>query len=215
MWVEGLLLSHIRIVNSLGIIDYGMGNIRSVVNAFEELGAKCTIVNRPENLNDFNKLVLPGVGAFGDAMANLRKHGMDTALMEVAGIIPILGICLGMQLMCKSSLEGGINQGLGWIDADVVPLPHSQGLKIPHMGWNDLIVKQDKPLLSGLTNGSDLYFVHSFQVVCHDPADIVATCCYGVEFTAAFSRGLFHGTQFHPEKSQRAGLRILENFLGV
>lgn len=200
-------------MSRIGIIDYGMGNLRSVMNAMEELGAECSLLDRPESLADFPRLILPGVGAFGDAMANLRARGLEKALQAVAGRIPILGICLGMQLMCKSSQEGGFNEGLGWIDAEVVPLPNGGDLKIPHMGWNDLQIRQPGPLLAGLAEDTDVYFVHSLQVVCRDPRDVAATCRYGVEFTAAFSRGPFHGTQFHPEKSQKAGLRILANFL--
>lgn len=199
----------------LGIVDYGMGNIRSVVNAVEELGAECAVLDRPESLSAYPKLILPGVGAFGDAMLNLRKRGLDIALQGMAGKLPILGICLGMQLMCNSSMEGGLHQGLGWIDAEVVPLPQAQGLKIPHVGWNNLRINQAGPLLAGLSDGADVYFVHSFRVACSDAADVAATCSYGTDFTAAFSRGLFHGTQFHPEKSQRTGLRILENFLAL
>lgn len=198
----------------VAIIDYGMGNIWSVRNALVEVGARSEVISAPERLAEFDKIILPGVGAFGDAMQLLRLHGMDQALGEKARQgVPILGVCLGMQLMCKSSTEGGRHQGLGWIDAEVVALSPGPGVKIPHMGWNAVAFARRLPLVEGIVEGTDFYFVHSFHVVCHNPADVLGTCEHGQKFTAMLARDNLFAAQCHPEKSQRGGLQMLKNFV--
>lgn len=198
----------------IGIVDYGMGNIRSVINAFAKLNAEPVLVGEPEEIPACDHLVLPGVGAFGSAMENLDRHGLIEPLNQyVSAGKPLLGICLGMQLIARTSLEDGAHQGLAWIDADVVPLPVQQGLKIPHMGWNTLHTRKPHPLLEGFEDGGDVYFVHSYHAVCKDPDDILLVSDYGIEFVAAFARDNVMGMQFHPEKSQAIGLRMLANFL--
>lgn len=202
----------------VGIVDYGLGNLRSVANALRVVDAEPHIVGRPEGLADYDRLILPGVGAFGEAMRHLGETGMGEAVQarRQAGI-PILGICLGMQLMCRSSEEGGEHAGLGWIDARVRRFPEMPGLKVPHMGWDDVgrcqLGGPTHPLLTDIPDGSDYYFVHSYFVDCADPADCLLAGDYGVAYCAAFARDNVAGAQFHPEKSQQAGLRLLKNFL--
>lgn len=201
---------------AIAIVDYGMGNLRSVQNALIELGAESELVREPDQLAAYDRIILPGVGAFGEAIMTLRASGLDRALAGAleAGV-PVLGICLGMQLMAKSSLEDGRHEGLGWVDADVLPFQPQPGLKIPHMGWNSLRFAKQSRLADGIADGADVYFVHSYHVACNDPADVLATSEYGQAFTAMFCRDNLYGAQFHPEKSQKIGLRVLENFLSV
>jgi len=197
----------------IGIADYGTGNIWSVQNALLEIGAEAEVVGQPEKLAHFDKLILPGVGAFGDAMQRLRETGMDQALTEQwRRGKPIMGVCLGMQLMCRSSTEEGLHEGLGWFDAEVVALPNKPGIKIPHMGWNSVSFTRENPLTSGVPNPADYYFVHSFQVVCRQPEDALGICHHGTDFTAMIARDTLVAAQFHPEKSQRCGLHLLKNF---
>lgn len=198
----------------VAIIDYGMGNIWSVQNALVEVGAVSEVIQHPDQLKGFDKIILPGVGAFGDAMRLLRQDGMDQALGEkVKQGVPTLGVCLGMQLMCKSSTEGGLNEGLGWFDADVVALEPAPGIKIPHMGWNAVTFTRDIPLVKDIPTGTDFYFVHSFHVVCHQPTDVLGTCHHGQTFTAMVARDNLFAAQCHPEKSQRGGLQLVKNFV--
>ena len=199
----------------VGIIDYGMGNLRSVSNAVLAISAEPDYVTDPEKLYAFDRLILPGVGAFPDAIKRLRETGMDQALDEQRKSgKPILGLCLGMQLMCSESEEGGYSQGLCWFDATVKRFPDRLGLKMPHIGWNNLLLAQDHPLFRDVDSTPDVYFVHSFRVECGDQKDVLAWCDYGEPFAAVIGRKNIFGMQFHPEKSQRAGLAMLRNFVG-
>ena len=198
----------------VAIIDYGMGNIWSVQNALVEVGARSEVIAEPSLLAGFDKIILPGVGAFADAMRLLREKGMDRALGEKAAAgVPILGVCLGMQLMCRSSTENGRHPGLGWIDAEVVALQPRPGIKIPHMGWNTVRFTRSSPLVEGIADGTDFYFVHGYHVVCADPADVLGSCEHGQDVAAVLEHGNLYAAQFHPEKSQRGGLRLLKNFV--
>jgi len=208
---------------TVAIVDYGSGNLRSAEKALarvaQELGADCEIVvtAEPDVVAQAKRIVLPGVGAFGDCMAGLRSiAGMPEALNEavIGRRIPFLGICVGMQLLASVGREFGDHQGLDWIDGEVVALaPRDASLKIPHMGWNDVHWVRPHPLFEGIADGADLYFVHSFAFEPRDRAVVVATADYGGAIAAAVARGNIAGVQFHPEKSQTAGMRLLGNFL--
>jgi len=201
-------------LSKIAIIDYGMGNLRSVQNALIQIGAASEIVSQPETVYKYSKIILPGVGAFNEAVANLNRLGMTEALTEAKDSgVSVLGICLGMQLMCRSSEEDGFHQGFGWIDASVQRFPDQAEIKVPHIGWNDLTLRYPHYLVAGLPIHPDVYFVHSYRVKCADPTDVLATCNYGEDFTAMFARENVMGIQFHPEKSQDIGLRILKNFV--
>ncbi|SFV54873.1 Imidazole glycerol phosphate synthase amidotransferase subunit [hydrothermal vent metagenome] len=199
----------------IGIVDYNMGNLASVINAFQSIGADATIESDPDRLKDYDKLILPGVGAFGDAMEHLQSNGMDSAIKEYASLDrPLLGICLGMQLLFDSSEEFGDSRGLGLIDGEVVAFDESQfdhKLKVPHMGWNELFVQRKTPIFQGLDSDFYLYFVHSFHAKCDDRYAIGKTH-YGYEFTSAVQKDNIYGIQPHPEKSHKNGLKIIENF---
>lgn len=199
---------------AVAVVDYGMGNIRSVLNALEAVGASAQLVSEPKRLADFDRLILPGVGAFAQAIERLNESGMRVALeaFKDSGK-PVLGICLGMQLLCARSFEGGEHGGLGWFDAQVVPIPADAGLVVPHMGWNSVRFCREDALLKGVDSGSDFYFVHSFCVQCAHPQDALATASYGLEFAAMIARENVWGAQFHPEKSQHVGLALLDNFV--
>lgn len=197
----------------IAVVDYGMGNVRSVERALHSLRADAVITRDPEVLRSADRLILPGVGAFGVAME--RLHALDLVpvldeLVQERGV-PTLGVCLGMQLVCTESFEHGHHRGLGWIPASVRRLePGEQNLRVPHTGWNDVAPRPDASLFDG---EGVYYFVHSFYVDPEDEADVAATCLYGVEFAAGLERGNVVATQFHPEKSQRDGLALLERFL--
>jgi len=200
----------------IGIVDYGMGNLKSVYHAVEMSGYDALLCTVPGDIEGVEKIILPGVGAFGDCMDNLRQRKFIGAL-EFAVFDqkkPILGICLGMQAMANNSFEGGEHQGLGWFDADVVRLkPDDSSLRVPQLGWNNITYLKDNPFFKGLPDNPDLYFVHSFFMQCHHSEDVVATCEYGGTVTAAIQKENIFATQFHPEKSQDFGLSILGNFL--
>ncbi len=199
----------------IAIVDYGMGNLLSVRNALEMLGAEAEVCGRPERLRAAERVILPGVGAFGDCMRNLRDRGFVEALEEArqAGK-PVFGICLGMQAMARRSFEGGEHQGLGWFDADVARLsPADPALRVPQIGWNDVSFRDGSSFFRGIRPGTDFYFVHSFAMNCDRDEDVEARCDYGGPVTAAVRKGNVFATQFHPEKSQDHGLRILRNFL--
>ena len=200
----------------VAIVDYGMGNLRSLVNAVRYLGCDAVITSEPRVINDAARLILPGVGAFGEAMNAIRTRGLDDVLDRVVRQKgkPVLGICLGMQLMARSSEEHGVHVGLAWLDAAVVRFSSTDGLKIPHVGWNEIILRRPHHLFSGLKPHEQcFYFVHSYHMACADPADVVATCRYGLDFAAVVERDNILATQFHPEKSQDNGLQLLTSFL--
>ncbi len=199
----------------IGIVDYNMGNLASVINAFEIVGADIAVESDPDKLKNYDKLILPGVGAFGDAMEHLKENGMDKAVKEYAKSgKPLLGICLGMQLLFESSEEFGSSQGLGLIEGKVVAFDESKfdhKLKVPHMGWNEMF-QNNNPLFNGLPDEFYLYFVHSFHAVCDDKYAIGKTY-YGYEFVSAVNKENIYGIQPHPEKSHENGLKIIENFV--
>lgn len=198
------------------VVDYGMGNIRSVSKAFEACGADVTVSSRPEDLAKAERIVLPGVGAFGDSMANLKKRGLiDPLREEVLGRKkPYFGICLGMQILAERGEEKGDHKGLGWLQGSTVMFQLADPqLKVPHIGWNDIRIVKDGPLWKGLGRKLDFYFVHSFHFATADASDVAAVCNYGIDFTAAVLHENIFATQFHPEKSQESGLQIIRNFL--
>ncbi len=200
----------------IAIVDYGMGNLRSLSNAFEYLGEEVTITSEPAVLEDARCIVLPGVGAFGDAMRALRAHGVADTLGRLVNEVgkPLLGICLGMQLVARESFEHGHHEGLGWVDARIERLAPAGGLKVPHVGWNSLRFPVGDWLFEGVNPAeANFYFVHSYHMVCADPADRLATTDYGGDVTAVVRRGDLTVMQFHPEKSQDNGLRLLGNWV--
>lgn len=198
----------------VAIIDYGMGNLRSVQKAVEHLGMTAVITGDVPTIDAASHVILPGVGAFGDAMARLQETGMDNVVKRLAAQgKPLLGICLGMQLFFASSTEHGEHEGLGLIPSAIVHFPADGGVKVPHMGWNNVRVKRDCPLFSGSAKEPYVYFVHSYYAPEISEEWTVATCEYGVTFTAAVQRGNVFGTQYHPEKSGDAGLAMLQGFL--
>ena len=202
----------------IGIVDYNMGNLASIINAFNRVGANIRVEKKPENLKIYEKLILPGVGAFGDAMEHLRENGMDSAIVEYAKSgKALLGICLGMQLLFESSKEFGNHSGLGLIEGDVIAFDRSKfeyKLKIPHIGWNELFVQKEIPLFKNLPKEFYLYFVHSFHVEC-DERFVVGKTYYGYEFISAVQKDNIYGIQPHPEKSHDNGLKIIENFVNI
>jgi len=200
----------------IGIVDYNMGNLASVKNAFAKLGKDTVVESNPEKFKEYDKLILPGVGAFGDAMEHLRERKMVNAIKEFAQSgKPMLGICLGMQLLFESSHEFGEHEGLGLIKGDVRAFDttkFSEPLKVPHMGWNRVFTK-DHTLFKGLDQNHYLYFVHTFHVTCSDEKDIIGQTEYGYKFTSAVAHNNIMGIQPHPEKSHENGLKILKNFI--
>jgi glutamine amidotransferase len=200
----------------IGIVDYGLGNLTSVQAAVKRLGYETIVTSDPCELNKADKLILPGVGAFGDGMRNLIQRNLVERLTDLAmnKAVPILGICLGFQLIAQESEEFGHNKGLGWVDAKVVRLkPADRALRVPHVGWNDLAQCGPSPLFDGVPEDSLFYYVHSYRMVAERDGLVVGECDYGGRFPAVVRQGNIHAVQFHPEKSQRHGLRLLENFL--
>lgn len=198
----------------IAIIDYGMGNLRSVEKALGSLGASCSILSSPEPLQTYSGVILPGVGAFGEAMRHLEESGWTDQIREtIEEGIPFLGICLGLQILFSRSEEGGNYPGLNVIPGKVVRLPSS--VRVPHMGWNQLHIRDDSPLFSGVLEGAFVYFVHSYYVIPDDSAVTAASTRYGVDFASVVARDNIFGVQFHPEKSQTVGLKILRNFLDI
>ena len=202
----------------IAIVDYNMGNLASVQNAFIKLGKETVVESDPSKFKEYDKLILPGVGAFGDAMEHLRERNMIEPLREYAASGKyILGICLGMQLLFESSEEFGHHEGLGLIKGSVTAFDtaaFSEPLKVPHMGWNRMFTVEH-PLFKNLDEEHYLYFVHTYHVNCTDKNDIIGTTNYGYDFTSAVSHGNVFGIQPHPEKSHENGLHILENFINL
>lgn len=197
------------------MIDYGMGNLRSLKNAFEYLGHDVEISRDPTMVDSADRVLLPGVGAFGDAMKAIRDLDLEPLLHRQALELrkPVLGICLGMQLMAKESFEHGHHQGLGWFDASVQRLPNSPTAKVPQVGWNTLRILREEWLFEGIPTANDFYFVHSYHAVCANPDDVVATTDHDGPTTAVMARDNIVAAQFHPEKSQDNGLQFLQNWL--
>ncbi len=203
------------------LIDYGIGNLRSLEKAFQAIGAEVLRTDRPEDLLQARRLVLPGVGAFGACMNELHHRGLIAPIREAARQgIPLLGVCAGLQLLFEESEEHGRHEGLGLLPGRVVRFPDTtpdgQRLKVPHMGWNTISYEQPAPLLKGIPDGAYFYFVHSYHAVAANADDVLATTVYGgISFPAIVGRGHVFGVQFHPEKSQQHGLQILKNFLDL
>lgn len=200
----------------IAIIDYGMGNLRSVQKALEAVGARAEVTSDPERVRSADKVILPGVGAFADAIAELRRTGLGEAFVEAerAGK-PCLGVCLGLQLLFEVSEEDGRHEGLGLIPGRIVRFAPQPGLKIPHMGWNALRFRGDAPLFRGIEPGAYVYFVHSYHAVPDDPSVIAAEADYPTPFNAAVCRDNLMACQFHPEKSQQVGLAMYANFAAL
>ena len=205
--------------NQIVIIDYNMGNLRSVQKAFEKVGCDAVITNNHKIIKNASKVVLPGVGAFKDGMKNLEELGLIDILNEeiIKNKKPFLGICLGMQLIASKSYENGETDGLGWVDAEVVKFDftdYDKKLKIPHVGWNNVSYKNNNLLFDGIANNSDFYFVHSYYFKTN--VDIVtSTTDYGFDFVSSVNKNNIYAFQFHPEKSQTAGLKLIENFVNI
>ncbi|MBL7859875.1 MAG: imidazole glycerol phosphate synthase subunit HisH [Cyclobacteriaceae bacterium] len=205
---------------SVLIIDYGMCNLGSVKRAFEECGATAFISDNPRDAEIASHLVLPGVGAFGDAMRNITAAGWHSALRKytLEYKVPLLGICLGMQLLAEKGFEGGEHTGLSLIEGEVMKiynLESSNKFRVPHIGWNEIDKKKDHPLLAKLEPSTDFYFVHSYFFNARKSENILTTTHYGLDFPSIVSNGNIMGVQFHPEKSSRAGFQIIKNFLSI
>jgi len=195
----------------IAIVDYGLGNLMSISKAIEYLGYDVSIVKTPENMNEVSHIVLPGVGAFRDAINLIDSRGWREPLLSwIENGRPLLGICLGMQVLFDCSHEGGLFKGLGVFKGEVVRFP--EGLRVPHMGWNSVEIKKQSPLLNGIKDNAYFYFVHSFYA---DTQDAIAFTEYGSRFASVVGMENCYGVQFHPEKSADAGLRLLQNFLEI
>jgi imidazole glycerol-phosphate synthase subunit HisH len=202
--------------NKIVIVDYGMANLRSVQKAFEKMGAAAQISSDPQLLREAGKLVLPGVGAFRDAIARLHQAGLTGPIKEhVQSGKPFFGICLGLQLLFNTSHEDGVHAGLGLFPGEVVRFADQPALKIPHMGWNQLRIKKPAPHLRDLPPDPAVYFVHSYYVVPRDPRIVATETDYPTPFASAIWHENVFATQFHPEKSQRVGLVMLRNFIAL
>lgn len=201
----------------IGIIDYGSGNFGSVWNAHRYLGLEAEAVTHPSQLESVSHILLPGVGSFGRAMERLGAMGIPEALgrhvMEKGK--PFLGVCVGMQVLAGLGMEFGEHAGLGFIPGKVVRIEPGEGLPVPHMGWNEVQLPSPSPLFAGMPERPSFYFVHSYHLLPEDPSHVSAYCEYGGRLSAAASRGNVHGVQFHPEKSQEDGLRLLRNFAAL
>jgi glutamine amidotransferase len=198
----------------IAIVDYGMGNLRSVQKALERVGAEAIVTDHLQTIARAPAVVLPGVGAFGDAMINLRDRGLDVIVRQaIEEGRPFLGICLGLQLLFQESEEMGLHQGLGVLEGRV--LRFNVGLKVPHIGWNQIHIRKVCPLLAGIADHSFAYFVHSYYVQPIDAEVVLASTDYEIEYASIVGRDNIFGIQFHPEKSQDVGLRILSNFVDI
>lgn len=201
----------------IAIVDYGMGNLRSVQKAFEWVGHHAVVTRDPAEIDRADRVVLPGVGAFGDCMQNLRRYRLDEPIRRaIADGKPFLGICLGLQLLFTESEEFGTHEGLNILPGRIRRIPSSpqasMNLKVPHMGWNTISIRQPAPLLEGIASGSHVYFVHSYYVEPDDPAVTCTVTDYGTPFVSSVWKNNIFASQFHPEKSQRVGLQLFRNF---
>lgn len=196
------------------IIDYKMGNVASVEKAFSKIGAKVIISNKKKDIKNATHIVLPGVGAFGEGIKNLKE-------LDIAGVldervrkdnVPFLGICLGMQLLAETGHEFGIHKGLGWVRGDAIKLEINKGLRLPHMGWNEIKAEHNDILFEDVPD-NNFYFLHSYHLNCADASIVSSICEYGQSFTASIHKNNIFATQFHPEKSQVSGMQVLKNFL--
>jgi glutamine amidotransferase len=205
------------VISKIAVIDFGMGNIGSICKMLRFVGADPVVTSDPGVMASADRIVLPGVGHFDRAVANLRGLGLVEHLQRIVveDGKPLLGICLGMQLLCRSSEEGSL-PGLGFVDAQVrrFEFPGNPRLKVPHMGWSPITAKKTSVLLKGLDDDSRFYFVHSYFVACADSGDVLAEAAYGAPYVAALERGNVMGVQFHPEKSHRFGIQMFRNFVG-
>lgn len=200
----------------IAIIDYDAGNIKSVEKALHFLGEETRVTRDPDEILESDKVILPGVGAFGDAMEKIRSFGLEDTIHTVTEKeIPFLGICLGLQLMFEESDEAPGVSGLGLLKGKILRIPKTGDLKIPHMGWNSLTVKKDSRLFQGMTEHPYVYFVHSYYLKAEDPGIVAATTQYGVDIDASVEKGNIFACQFHPEKSGTVGLQILQNFISL
>ncbi len=202
----------------ISILDYGMANLRSVQKGFEQVGARAEIITEPEQIDRAGKLVLPGVGAFRDAVATLRQRGHDQAIRRhIEGGKPFLGICLGLQMLFDVGYEDGEHRGLGVFRGACVrfDVDETMGLKVPHMGWNQLNIRRQSPILKGLPEGAGVYFVHGYHAAPQDESLVATTTDYGQPFVSSIWRENVMATQFHPEKSQKVGLHMLSNFAAL
>ena len=197
----------------IAVLDYGMGNVRSVLNAFENLGVEAKLVGEPDEVLAAERVVIPGVGAFRDAIARLRERGLAQALRDVAAAgRPVLGVCLGMQLLASRSSEFGAHEGLDLIPGSVELIKTEPGLRIPHVGWNDLTVRRADAVLGALGPDPTFYYVHSYEFLPDDPEAVTGVTDYGRPVTACVGSGSVFGVQFHPEKSGPDGLALLNAF---
>lgn len=199
--------------SGIAIVNCGLGNIGSVANALEWLQEPYFLADGVTDLNDASGIILPGVGAFSAAMQRLGDSGLlDELRNQIYGRHkPVLGICIGMQILARTSEEGGLHSGLGWLDASVVKLQPGDALRVPHVGWNNVSTVRPSRLFKGIDNGAHFYFDHSYRFVC-DSSFVTSVCDYGGAFNASIESGNIFATQFHPEKSQRNGLKLLRNF---
>jgi glutamine amidotransferase len=210
-------------VKQITIIDYGSGNLHSIAKAFEKQstakGYKIIVSNNPSDLKQASHIVLPGVGAFADCINGLNaiKGMRDELEINVRQKYkPFLGVCVGMQMLADLGMENGIHKGLGWINGEVIKLsPTDKNLKIPHMGWNDLVIKNDHRVLKGIKSGDDVYFVHSYHFNCRNIKDVISVTNYGLPVVAAIAHENIIASQFHPEKSHSTGLRFISNFMEI
>ena len=195
------------------VVDYGMGNLRSVAKALEKVGFNVKVSSNPQDIKDAKGIVVPGVGAFGDAIHNLERFGLlDEVVKAVEEGKPYLGICLGLQILFEYGYEFGEHEGLGLLKGKVIRFENKEGYKVPHMGWNQVWIKQKEGLFSDIKEGEYFYFVHSFYAVPSEEKDIASITDYSVDFCSAVQKDNIWAVQFHPEKSQKAGLKLLENF---
>jgi glutamine amidotransferase len=204
-------------MNRVAVVDSGLCNLDSVKRGVEECGGVPVLITDGADLERVDRIILPGVGAFPEAMAGLAERGLKGPLEDevLDKGIPFLGICLGMHLLATVGYEGGATKGLGWIEGEVKRLAPTDGSRVPHVGWNEVHHDPSVPLFDGIPNGTDFYFVHSYHFACDEPANVGATTPYCGGFTSVVHQDLIFGVQFHPEKSQRHGLQLLRNFLAI